>query len=1193
MSETVPRLRSLELQGYKTFASKVVFEFAPTITCIVGPNGSGKSNIADAIRWVLGEQSYSLLRGKRTEDMIFSGSETRPRASMASASIIFDNTDGWLPIDFSEVSIGRRAYRDGVNEYVLNGQRVRLRDVTELLARCGLGQRTYTIIGQGLVDAALSLKAEERRNLFEEAAGISLYRARKEEALRRLDATRRNIERVQDILAELRPRLRSLERQARRAEAYESVRQDLRAALREWYGYHWYRSRDTLQAVEEEVAQVARERETLRERQRMAEARAADLRAQVVATRGRIAELQGELSQLARQREDLGRQVAVAEERLTWLEGQRERDAQAIRGLKGERRELAGRVEGARQELERRERRRALARQSLASQQGESGGKQAFAAPSNQVGKALQDMINALAQRQSAAREARSRLERIEDDLQEASAALSRAQEEAARAEGLARKAQEAEQAARQDLRASGHALADLEEALGKTRQQLMEAERELAKWLAQRADLEARQAVLREAEQRAEANAQAITAAIQEMRVQGFLGHLRHHLRVREGMEQAIFAALGDFHRAVVLEDFNHIERALAYLVRMPEARGLGLVPAQGEAAEKIAPPEDPDCLGNALDMVSAPEPFLPALRLLLARTLLVRDDAAAVRLLPSLPPDGRLVTLDGHLYHAQRTVLLGRETEVGLQAAEKARLKQRLERAVECHEQATLEAARLREELAELERQRKAAESTQRGAREAADQARRRLESARAALEAQQARLSQLQARQEALQAELERERAALASLEREGADAQAAQQRLEMQLNELLAQAQDVGAGPQAALRARERLSVAEREVEDARLYLQDLQSRMGALEADLARRTARLGQTEAQIQEHRERLDAGLMELEEVRAKVREVEAQLAPLQEALGQAEKARNDLEREVGDLRVRLETVDRRYAQLQVSFARKQEEVASMRRRIEDDFGLVAFEPGQDPFAQEPLPIEGLVEHLPRRQELAPETEARVRQLRAQIRRMGAVNPEVRHEFKQVQERVEFLTSQLQDLEQAEEQIREVIGELDLLMEREFRTTFDAVAAEFREMFTRLFGGGSARLTLTDSEDLTSTGIDIEARLPGRREQGLAMLSGGERSLTAAALIFALLKVSPTPFCVLDEVDAMLDEANVVRFREVLQELSRETQFIIITHNRATVQAAEVVYGVSMGPDSASRVISLKMDEAEKALAG
>src|SRR5512138_970487 len=258
--DKTPRLKSLELHGYKTFASRIQFEFPGIITAVVGPNGSGKSNIADSLRWVLGEQSFSLLRGRKTEDMIYSGSEQRPRAGMASATIIFDNTDGWLPIDFGEVALTRRAYRDGQNEYLLNGQRVRLKEIHELLAQSGLAERTYTIIGQGLVDAALSLKPEERRRFFEEAAGIGLYRSRREEALNRLDTTRRNLERVLDILSELEPRLGSLEKQAKRAQEYERIKADLRLLLRDWYGYHWHRTQnDWLHAREVQKVQDARQ----------------------------------------------------------------------------------------------------------------------------------------------------------------------------------------------------------------------------------------------------------------------------------------------------------------------------------------------------------------------------------------------------------------------------------------------------------------------------------------------------------------------------------------------------------------------------------------------------------------------------------------------------------------------------------------------------------------------------------------------------------------------------------------------------------------------------------------------------------------------------------------------------------------------------------------------------------------------
>jgi chromosome segregation protein len=306
----------------------------------------------------------------------------------------------------------------------------------------------------------------------------------------------------------------------------------------------------------------------------------------------------------------------------------------------------------------------------------------------------------------------------------------------------------------------------------------------------------------------------------------------------------------------------------------------------------------------------------------------------------------------------------------------------------------------------------------------------------------------------------------------------------------------------------------------------------------------------------------------------------------PLEQELGRLEERFTAMQVDQGAAQQAALVSDRYATQAQLDLSRVREAMESLRRRIEDDFGLVAFEYTPEVTGQSPLPLDGMVEQLPMLTELAPEIEDLITRQRGQLRRLGAVNPEARKEYLDVKERYEFLIQQVQDLKKADLDLRQVITELDELMRKEFRKTFDAVAIEFRQMFTRLFGGGSAKLVLVDEDRPTETGIDIEARLPGRREQGLSLLSGGERSLTAAALIFALLKISPTPFCVMDEVDAALDEANVGRFCELLKELSQKTQFIVITHNRNTVQVADVIYGVTMGRDSASQVISLRLDE-------
>jgi chromosome segregation protein len=341
----LPRLKSLELHGYKTFASRTEFQFPGVVTAIVGPNGSGKSNIADALRWVLGEQSFSLLRGRKTEDMIFNGSEQRARAGMASATITFDNSDGWLPIDYSEVAITRRAYRDGQNEYLINGQRVRLREISELLARSGLAERTYTIIGQGLVDAALALKPEERRKLFEEAAGIGLYRSRREEALNRLESTRRNLERVQDILVELEPRMRSLEKQARRVQEYDRLQAELRLLLKDWYGFQWHRAQQEMTRTVEILRGQDAKAEKTRENHATVNTELSVYRGQINGLRTQLNEWHRQQSGLHAVREKINRELAILDERQKALNEQRQSHAIDLARLEEDLSQRKGRLE--------------------------------------------------------------------------------------------------------------------------------------------------------------------------------------------------------------------------------------------------------------------------------------------------------------------------------------------------------------------------------------------------------------------------------------------------------------------------------------------------------------------------------------------------------------------------------------------------------------------------------------------------------------------------------------------------------------------------------------------------------------------------------------------------------------------------------------------------------------------------------
>jgi chromosome segregation protein len=1195
------RLTSLELHGYKTFASRTEFQFAENVTAIVGPNGSGKSNIADSIRWVLGEQSYSLLRGKKTEDMIFAGSEHRARAGMASATIVFDNSDGWLPIDFSEVAVTRRAYRDGQNEYMLNGQRVRLRDVSELLAQSGLAERTYTIIGQGLVDAALSLKAEERRRLFEEAAGIGLHRARREEALKRLDTTRRNLERVKDILAELQPRLRSLERQARRAQEYELVKADLRVLLREWYGYHWHRAQKELGEALDLARKKEKDLDGIRSQQAGLEGQASSLRQHIQSLRSRLGEWHRQSAKLHSQRESLSRDLAVSDERLRSLAVQKQEWTKELErleeqiALQNERvKEAEGELGQLQVELEEARQQALVASRGLKERQAER-------AKVEQQLQAARQAMTALSARRS---HLQARHSERQSNAEKQTHALAKAREALEIAEGEYRSAQAVLEQAAQVLARAQAVRQGHEEKLRSHQQVLGDAETAQRAILEQQSGLQAEQSriqarleVLEQAENALSGYAggvQLLLKAAQQARLKGARGALSSFLEVPAEYEIAIAAALGEFVDAVILED-GSLEAALGLLDG--QAARAAILPTDTLTPGSIyIPVEGSDALeilGSAAKLVRAPVELQPAVELLLGRVVVARDRKSARRFLSAHAgedPNLRVVSLQGEVFFASGQVLAGQGGKAGTLSRPRERRElqgqlEELETLAHTYKEQTdtlqvqlkelrLSGERLHQEIRQSHQQEEAARATQRNADLA-------LEKARRGLQWQQENGTRLEV-------ELKQAEADSANIEKELAELEQEDQQARQELRERSAQLEEYSLEEIQTELAHWNMhaAVAERAEADAKIRLKERQSAQENALRGRQNQQSRLEEGENLTREI-EDSKVALRKMEtQVNEQVEVYRLQIDPAEAELQVAEQNQTELQARETKARQALSMAEHHHAQARIHLARRQEAMESMRRRIEDDFGLVAFEYADEISGPTPLPLDGMVEQLPLVAKLSPEAEENIKRQRAQLRRMGAINPEAQAEFQEVKERFTFLTGQVADLNHAEGGVKEVIAELDLLIDREFRKTFDAIAQEFREIFARLFGGGFAKLVLTDPEDMSGTGIDIEARLPGRRTQGLSLLSGGERSLTATALVFAILKVSPTPFCVLDEVDAMLDEANVGRFRELLRELSQTTQFVIVTHNRNTVQVADVIYGVTMGRDSSSQVISLKLDQ-------
>lgn len=1199
-----PRLKMLEMQGYKTFAGRTVMEYPADITAIVGPNGAGKSNVADAIRWVLGEQSYSLLRGRKTEDMIFAGSEQRPRASMASVTITFDNEDGWLPIDYAEVSVTRRAYRDGVNEYLLNGQRVRLKEITELLAQSGLAERTYTIIGQGLVDMALSLRPDERRRFFEEAAGIGLYRSRRDEALGRLEATQRNLERVQDILSELEPRLVSLEKQARRAQEYERIKADLQLLLRDWYGYHWHRAQQEMIRAKEALRAQESRYETARRHLLQTEEKLVQVRSQLQTLREQLNLWHREMAELHRQREKASRDLAILDERQrSFTEQQQNYQSELVRLEE----EISARQERAQQTEAECQRLRvelddAQNRVEQAVRAFEERRRQY-----KQLELELDEIRTQRLKNEKHLAELNARKGEVTNRLQGLKNSQDSLVRSLAEEEQAYTKAQESLKIAEQTQKQREAKLAMVEADLKTARQELDALEKQrlsvqerIAQLETQNSRLMAQVQVLEQAERSFSGlnqGARFILEHAQRGSLPGTYHILSAQLEVSKELETAIAAALGDFLDGIILQNQTDLEPALVLLESGEKGRAV-LLPVKADfSSARLHVPFEEDVLGCAADLVGYPEWLRPVVWQLLSEVILVRNRATARRLAEELPPTARAVTLRGEVFWGNGVVVAGREGREGLVGRPRQKrelqealiaIKKELEQAVsqkrEIEGKISAQRARVAQLGERLSNERKAQqESAQQvqqksleleQARQRQDWQRKQLNTIETQLRQSEDELKQISERQQTLEEEI-------------------AQLSREIQERQRLLTVWALDELQTAVAHWRTNAAVAKRALSDAEHRLMEYRQ---ALENDRRLQEGLLQRVRA--------IADSLQTLEKERQALRELEKQLGEQTESLRQkAEPAETELDQVERHYTVLQQdqvaaqqavTVAERYlAQAQLDLNRQREVLDSLRRRIEDDFGLVSFETAPGAPTQTPLPFGSMVEQLPMLVELPAELEDNINRQRSLLRRMGAINPEALSEYQSVRERYEFLTGQVEDLKRADADLRKVIAELDGLMKKEFRRTFDAVAVEFRQMFTRLFGGGSARLVLSDEDNPTESGIDIEARLPGRREQGLALLSGGERSLTAVSLIFALLKVSPTPFCVLDEVDAMLDEANVGRFCELLRDLSRKTQFIVITHNRNTVQTAGVIYGVTMGRDSASQLISLKMDEIGEDMMG
>lgn len=1186
------KLKKLELYGFKSFAQRTEIVFDEGITGIVGPNGSGKSNIGDAVRWVLGEQSAKTLRGASMSDVIFNGTQKRKPLSYCEVSLVFDNDDHALAMEAAEVMVTRRVYRNGESEYYLNRTACRLKDVVDLFRDTGIGKEGYSIIGQGRIDEILSRKSEDRRQVFEEAAGIVKFKARKEEADKKLQRTLENLERVDDILDELTKRLKPLEEQSRNARVYLELSTELKDLDLNLFLIRSDRARARLSELESELLTV----QTILAD---TESNLTDKTTRRDETQNRIDQLEEAITRARTELMECAEHVHESQKKLSALQSRRETRSENRQRIVREQEEAQERLAEIEKDhvriqadVEKQHSLIADAEQILratqeAAEKAQAKEKEADAALEAQKA-AVIDQMNRL----SDVRNDKTRLNTMQaqmetrlTEIEESSGALQ--EQEAALREALT--------AVEKQMETENQHQQQCQEKLAQARQASDEADAAYANLRAdvekQSADMQAaasRHNVLTEMTRDMEGYNMAVRRAMtyaKQRGLTGVKGVLAQLMTVPQAYETAIDMALGAAQQNIVTDTEETAKELINYLRqnRLGRATFLPMSAIRGKTlygnernALKL-----PGCLGVASELVQCAPEYRGIVENLLGRTVIADNLDHGIPIMRAGNHAFRLVTLEGDVMHSGGSMTGGSaQSKVSNLLSRERELKELTAKL----QTGRAELDKCRQELAQRqqtaqEKRQKVSDAVnalhQQEIAVAREQARR--ESVSADLNTHLQRMQETEQARVQLHQSLEDIRQQLATIEHQRTGAQGDQSAMEQKTIEM----------QNALVKAR-----AEASAENDRLMVRTLQlSDLRHGLSDLERDEAHAQQDQAQILREQERREQLLHEMDELDAidenDMKREEAESARRQkeqlrqESAAQAiEQRRSQAQSDLRDILSDMENLHEAYNRdseklhkTELAKARIEGDQKNLQNRIWDTYKLTYA--GAEEFRRTPFDEK--------------ESDRRAAELQGQIRALGTVNVGAVEEYAETKARVDDLTAQQQDLKRAEMDLRELIERLLIQMRSTFVENFSKMQGYFAETFTRLFGGGHAELKLMDPDDPLNCGIEVNAQPPGKKLQLLSLLSGGERALTAIAILFAMLKLKPTPFCILDEIEAALDDANIGYYADYLKEYSKGTQFIVVTHRKGTMERCNSLFGVAMEEQGVSRMVSVSLQDYQE----
>ena len=1179
-------LKRLELQGFKSFADKTVLEFMPGITTVIGPNGSGKSNISDSIRWVLGEQSMKSLRGSKSEDIIFAGTQNRKSLGFAEASIVIDNSDGKLPIEYNEVVVTRRIFRNGDSGYFINKVPCRLKDVLELFMDTGIGKDGYSIIGQGKIDEILSNKSEDRRNIFEEAAGIVKYRARKAESEKKLEQTKLNLLRINDILSEIESTIEPLKNQSEKAKKYLSIRDELKSIEIGLFLYNIDTYKAQLEAITRDIDVILSEQKDEESRLSVLQNLKENLKTEVEEIMAKIEDTQNLGFESEKRIEQINSDISVAETKIANNAQNKENSLKEIEELNKRNQEIS-------EEKENR----------LNKKENLIANREKFAKELEEKEKSLNEISSKFSDEERKIEEKKQKLEQNTENKyenrekintleinnenlkkrsktiqNEITDTISSLDEKRMLKSELLKTFNEKESKRNECKKRLSEIKAKKDEASLK----ITEYENKINKLLTEMRIKDSKQKFLTEMEKEKEGYSRAVKALLLECEKnsslnKGVEGVLANLITVPAKYQTAIETVLGQILQNIVTETEEDAKKLIEHLRKnnLGRASFLPLSAVKGKKIELKS--NSKGIIGVASDLIKTDKKYEGIILNLLGKTVVVENMDVAISLARENKYSFKIVTLQGDIINpsgamsggsvSQKTSnIIGRQTQI-----------KELEK----------EISKLTQEIKDITNEKEEYESSIEGVLEEITSVEQTMQEIEIEYATEKQRIESLEEAISGLETRLEKLKSEIKQID----ETTKANEKQKYEIEETIGKIEKENVELNTEIQA-----FAEKDKENQK-YIDDLnfditnlkislssfdessnsmQEILDRIETELQTNTNKITNKKDQIeqmQKENEELKQKIQELNEQIEKIRQDVRGSSETIEKLKQEKINKNNhitkTESEIEEKYEILETIKNQANKLEVKKSKIDVELEQIVNKMWEDYEITPNTVGD---YKRPSNIQ--------------ETSKQVKHLRDEIKSLGSVNIDSIEEYKQTKERYDYMCEQRLDLENSSTKLKKVIQDMTKIMKEQFETQFKIINKNFGEVFIELFGGGKAELKLTDEEDILNCGIEIEAQPPGKKLQNMSLLSGGERAFTAIALLFAILKINPAPFCVLDEIEAALDDVNVYRFADYLKKFTKETQFLVITHRKGTMEAADSVYGITMEESGISKLLSMKLEK-------